>query len=54
MITMDTLNSSKTRAAAVNDASVASTSTISKVRLDTTLYNYVDIGNNIERCSVHR
>ena len=42
-ITMDTFNSSKTRATAVNYASVTSTRKLSRVRLDTTLYHYLYI-----------
>ena len=51
---MDTLNSSNTRAKAVNDASVASTRNLSRIRIYTTLDHYLDIGNKSEMCSVHR
>ena len=51
---MDTLNSIKTRSTEANDALIASTSKPSSIRLDTTLDNYLDIGKNSSRCSVHR
>ena len=51
---MDTFNSSNTRATAVSDAFVASTSKLSKIRLYTTLDHYLYTGKKIARCSVHR
>ena len=53
-ITMDVFNSSKTIDTAVTYASVASTSKISRIRLDTTLYHYLYIVNNSARCAVDR
>ena len=53
-ITMDTFNSSKNRDMEVNHASVASTSKLFIIRLDTTLDYYLDIGKKSARYSVHR
>ena len=51
---MDTFHSGQTRATAVNNASIDSTSKLSRLRLDTTLDHYLDIGNKSAMCSVHR
>ena len=53
-ITMYKFNSSNTRDTAVKYDSVASISNLSRIRLDTTLDNYLDIGKKSARCSVHR
>ena len=44
----------KRRATPVNDASVASTSTLSRLRLDPTLDHILDIAKSSARCAIHR
>ena len=51
---MDILNSSKTRATAVNYASVEITNKLSRIRIHTKIDNYLDIFKKNARCSVHR
>ena len=51
---MDTFNSNQTRDMAVNYSSVANTSKLSRIRIDTTLDHYLNIGKKSARFSVHR